>query len=106
MSFTEQESGFQAVSIDQKMCSIEKSEIIEIKAYTEDLATIDERRISFSTASGEIKIFSEEEPGWEALLSWVTSWASLPEGWVSSAFPEAFSRKVTTIWQSNTYKLD
>jgi len=102
MPFEVNEEGFFAETVEKKRCFIQRDSIVEIKAYTLDLATFDERRISIETTHGVIYQFSEEESDWNDLVKWISTWAELPTGWSKSVWPEPFSTKVTVLWKINS----
>ena len=101
MSFKEKANGIECETVQKKTCFINYGAMLEIHAYTLDLFTYDELRISIETTHGITYQFSEEEDGWQDLLSWLKSWCKLENNWFSSAYPEPFSSKVTKLWSMN-----
>jgi hypothetical protein len=99
MSFESTDSYIQAIDIRKRECRIEVEHILEINAFTIDLGTEDERRISIETTHGITYQFSEEENNWLQLLKWLRDLAQLQRNWVEKAYPEPFSQNQTTLWR-------
>jgi hypothetical protein len=100
MSFTVKEKGFESDTVAKTKAYVQYERIVKVQAYTIDLIVYDELRLSIETSDGFTYQFSEEVEGWEELLSWVKKWASLEDDWQREAYPEPFSKKITTLWCS------
>lgn len=102
MPFILNKDGFECTGIDEKQCKIQSVSIVEICAYTADLFTYDELRISIETSHGVIHHFSEQESGLEDLTAWVGSWGKLAKDWPNTVYTKPFSGETISLWKLNT----
>jgi hypothetical protein len=75
------------------------SEIVQVRALKLDLLTWDEVRFVFGLSSGGAFEVSEEQPGFEALMSAVVAHFPSVADWQDQIIKPAFARNETVLYQ-------